>query len=121
MWYVPGAGYCLKTPGRGGRGCLGPWPTHHPSIPHPHQKNFPQAKNEIYSRGRKFEADCRYTNLFLASAPPPPGSRAIAWPGGVRLGSSRGIATESHGGGGEDSIPSPPLCDINPPRRAVGG
>ena len=50
---------------------------------HPHQKKFPQAKNEIYQRGRKFEVNFRYTNLFLASdppthPPPPPGAGGFA-------------------------------------------
>ena len=43
---------------------------------HPHQKIFPQEKNEIYQRGPNLEVDFRYTNFFLASDPPthpPPG------------------------------------------------
>ena len=40
---------------------------------HPHQKIFPQEKNEIYPRGPNLEVDFRYTNFFLASDPPPPG------------------------------------------------
>ena len=39
---------------------------------HPHQKIFPQEKNEIYQRGPNLEVDFRYTNFFLASDPPPP-------------------------------------------------
>ena len=39
---------------------------------HPHQKIFPQGKNEIYQRGPNLEVDFRYTNFFLASDPPPP-------------------------------------------------
>ena len=38
---------------------------------HPNQKNLPLAKSEIHQRGRKYEADFRYTNVFLASDPPP--------------------------------------------------
>ena len=38
---------------------------------HPHQKIFPQEKNEIYQRGPNLEVDFRYTNFFLASDPPP--------------------------------------------------
>ena len=41
--------------------------------PHPHQKSFPPAKNEMYQRGQKFEAEFRYTNFFLASDPHVPG------------------------------------------------
>ena len=40
---------------------------------HPHQKIFPQEKNEIYQWGPNLEVDFRYTNFFLASDPPPPG------------------------------------------------
>ena len=40
---------------------------------HPHQKIFPQEKNEIYQRAPNLEVDFRYTNFFLASDPPPPG------------------------------------------------
>ena len=40
---------------------------------HPHQKIFPQEKNEIYQRGPNLEVDFRYTNFFLASDPPSPG------------------------------------------------
>ena len=64
----------------------------HTSVPtHPHQKTFPQAKNEIYQRGRKFQADFRYTK-FLWSLTPPPGVRvfspqAIPWPHAPYLGS----------------------------------
>ena len=50
---------CLVTP-RGGGGQFGA-PADPPT--HPHQKN------EIYQRGRKFGADFRYTNFFLASDP----------------------------------------------------
>ena len=38
---------------------------------HPHQKMFPQDKNEIYQRGPNLEVDFRYTNFVLASDPPP--------------------------------------------------
>ena len=44
------------------------------SLLHPHQKIFPQEKNEIYQRGPNLEVDFRYTKFFLASDPPsPPG------------------------------------------------
>ena len=39
---------------------------------HPHQKFFPQEKNEIYQRGPNLEVDFRYANFFLASDPPTP-------------------------------------------------
>ena len=39
---------------------------------HPHQKIFPQEKNEIYKRGPNLEVDFRYTNFFLAPDPPTP-------------------------------------------------
>ena len=44
----------LSDPGGGGGGCLGPWLAPADPPTHPHQKNFPRAKNEIYLRGRKF-------------------------------------------------------------------
>ena len=50
------------------------WGPGQPRPTHQHQKNFPQAKSEIYSRGRKFEADFRYTNFFWPLTPPPPSS-----------------------------------------------
>ena len=59
-------GYCLTTRGRGD-GSVCPTPP-----PHPHQKTFPPAKNEMYRRGQKFQANFRYINCFLASEPPPP-------------------------------------------------
>ena len=40
---------------------------------HPHQKIFPQEKNEICQRGPNLDVDLTDTNLFLASDPPPPG------------------------------------------------
>ena len=46
--------------GRGGGGVGQPRPT-----PHPHQKIFLRDKNEIYQRGRKFEAEFKYTNFLL--------------------------------------------------------
>ena len=52
----------LKDPRGGGGGCLGPWSAP-ADLPHPHQKNFPAAKNAIYQRSRKFEADFGYINL----------------------------------------------------------
>ena len=63
-------GLCLVILG-GGRsnwppGILADPPTH------PHQKIFPQEKNEIYQRGPNLEVDFRYTNFFLASDPPTP-------------------------------------------------
>ena len=47
---------------------------------HPHQKIFPQEKNEIYQRGPNLEVDFRYTNFFLASEPPPPPRCSINQP-----------------------------------------
>ena len=64
-------GLCLVILGGGGQiGPPGFWLTHPPT--HPHQKIFPQEKNEIYQRGPNLEVDFRYTNFFLASDPPPP-------------------------------------------------
>ena len=41
----------LKDPqGWGAGGCLGPWPVPADLPPHPHEKNFLQAKNETYQR-----------------------------------------------------------------------
>ena len=65
------SGLCLVILGGGGGsnwppGILADPPTH------PHQKIFPQEKNEIYQRGPNLEVDFRYTNFFLASDPPPP-------------------------------------------------
>ena len=37
----------------------------------PHHKNFPRAKNEDFQRGRKCEADFRYTNFFWPRTHPP--------------------------------------------------
>ena len=54
----------------GGGGQIGPpgfWLT---QPTHPHQKIFPQEKNEIYQRGPNLDVDFRYTNFFLASDPP---------------------------------------------------
>ena len=65
-------GLCLVILGGGGSnwppGILADPPTH------PHQKIFPQEKNEMYQRGPNLEVDFRYTNFFLASDPPPPPS-----------------------------------------------
>ena len=69
------SGLCLVILG-GGRGSSWPPgiladpPTHPPT--HPHQKIFPQEKNETYQRGPNLEVDFRYTNFFLATPPPPP-------------------------------------------------
>ena len=67
MWARP---LLSDTGGGGGAnwppGILADRPTH------PHQKIFPQEKNEIYQRGPNLEVDFRYTNFFLASDPPPP-------------------------------------------------
>ena len=38
---------------------------------HPHQKIFPQEKNEIYQRGPNLEVDFRYTTFFWPLTPPP--------------------------------------------------
>ena len=61
-------------------GILADPPTHPPT--HPHQKIFPQEKNEIYQRGPNLEVNCRYTNFFLASDPPthPPARYSINQP-----------------------------------------
>ena len=55
----------------------------------PHPPNTSQTcssgqKNEIYSRGRRFEADFSDTNFFLASEPPP-GHRLKGGGGGGRV------------------------------------
>ena len=65
-------GLCLVILGGGGGGSN--WPPGILADPptHPHQKIFPQVKNEIYQRGPNLEVDFRYTNFFLASDPPPP-------------------------------------------------
>ena len=68
----PEPGLCLVILGGGGQiAPPGFWLTHPPT--HPHQKIFPQEKNEIYQRGPNLGVDFRYTNFFLASDPPPPG------------------------------------------------
>ena len=63
------AGYCSRTPPQGG-GVFGalasPGRSTHPST------SEKRAKNEIYQRGRKLEADFGYKTFFLASDPPPP-------------------------------------------------
>ena len=59
----------LSDPGGGGGGSPDP-PTHPPT----HVKQlFLRQKNEICPRGRKFDADFRYANVFLASTHPPTG------------------------------------------------
>ena len=60
------------TPPPGGRGGgLGPWPASAgPPTPR-HQKHFPRVKNETYERGRKSEAEFRYTNYFWPLTHPP--------------------------------------------------
>ena len=83
------SGYCLRTPGikwsLGSTGCPRhrqfqllasartpggdwgpgqPWPTHPPTDI---RKIFLRLKKEISQRGRKFEAEFRYTHFFLAS------------------------------------------------------
>ena len=70
----PGPRPLLSDTGGGGSN----WPPGILADPpsHPHQKIFPQEKNEIYQRGPNLEVDFRYTNFFLASdppTPPPPG------------------------------------------------
>ena len=58
--------------GGGGEGQIGPpgfWLTHPPT--HPHQKIFPQEKDEIYQRGPNLEVDFRYTNFFWPLTHPP--------------------------------------------------
>ena len=61
----------LKDPlGERRGGCSGPWPAP-ADPPEPHHKNCPAAKNEIYQRGRKFEANFRYTNFLFGLCPPP--------------------------------------------------
>ena len=67
-----GGGALLSDPGGGGScgALVGAGRPH----PHPHQKNFTPAQNEICSRGRKLEANFRYTNFFWPlSHPVPPG------------------------------------------------
>ena len=78
--YAPAVRLLLRD---GGGGFWGPGlpPADPPAIPD--QKNFPREKNEMYERGRKFDADLRYTNLFLASDRRPPGVGCPAltiWP-----------------------------------------
>ena len=46
--------------------------------PHPQQKIFLRRKNEIYQRGRKLEADFRYTNFFGPLPPPPPPGGSVS-------------------------------------------
>ena len=53
-----------------GGGCLGHWPAPNPPPPPQIRKVFLRQKNETYKRGRKFEADVRYTNLFFGLWPP---------------------------------------------------
>ena len=65
---APGGQAIAKGPGGLFGALASPGRPPHP----PHQKIFPPAKNEIYQRGRKFEADFRHTNFVLASDPPPP-------------------------------------------------
>ena len=60
------AGYCLRTPGERGGVVWGPGQPRPTPSPPPHQKRFPPAKNEMYQRGRKFEANFRYTNFFFS-------------------------------------------------------
>ena len=64
-----GPGYGLRTPRGGGVGGF-VWGQGQPRPTPPHQKIFPPAKIEIYRRGRKFEADFRYTSLFFSLGPP---------------------------------------------------
>ena len=54
-------------PHPGGGGVWGPGP----GRPSHTRKIFLRQKNEIYQRGRKFEADFTYTNFFFASDLPP--------------------------------------------------
>ena len=55
--------------GGGAGGCLGPWPA--PADPPTHiRKIVLRQKNEIYQRGRRFEADLGTQTFLLASAPP---------------------------------------------------
>ena len=58
--------------GGGGGRCLWPWQAPNP---HPHQKNFPRAKKDIYQRDRIFEADFKYANFFWPLTHPPHGGR----------------------------------------------
>ena len=60
-----GTGHCLRNPPGGGGGRLGPRPAPRPNPPPQHQKSFPPAKNELYQKGRKFEAEFTNTNLIL--------------------------------------------------------
>ena len=58
-------------PGEGGAGYPGlPGILADPPTQPLDQKDIPQVSNEIYGRIRKMEAEFRYTNFFVASAPP---------------------------------------------------
>ena len=90
-------GHCLETHGGGGGGGLGcqPRPTHPPT---PNQKMLPQANNETYQRGPKFEADFRYTDCLLASE--------RGGGGGISLGNSLNATQFGPGPSTKGKIPS---------------